>query len=70
MSKRKYKFKNSRRSDFSMHKIYFDLKYLIHFHDVHFNDLWLFPCTKKMLYAQFNDIKMTSAVKLANAYKT
>ena len=50
-----------------MQKINNDLMYLIQFVDPRFNDLWLFPLLKKILFNQFNDMKMSAVVKLVSA---
>ena len=50
-----------------MQKINKDTMYLIRFLEAHYNDVWLFPLLKKMLFNQFNDIKMAAKVTLASA---
>ena len=51
-----------------MQKINNDLRYLIHFLDARYNDLWLFPFPKKTLSYQFNETKMAAEVKLVSAF--
>ena len=65
----KYRLKIPYRNDVLMQKINNDLRYLIQFLDVRFNDLWLFPLLKKTLSNQFNDtcMKMAAEVKLISA---
>ena len=51
-----------------MKKINNELRYLIQFLDARYNDLWLFPLSKKTLSNQFDNTKMAAEVKLVSAF--